>query len=191
MRKKHSQRRSQSASKPYDVGYKRPPAAFKFPKGTSGNPEGKRKSAKAPDFKTQLQAALAKTVRIRIGKRQKTLSRDAAGIEHLAAQYAAGDRNARRDVHALCEKYGLDVTDRAALQTALDDALSAEDEALLADFVRRHGGQYPARADAVPSLPAKDQNLRSPPADDQKLLTARRENSTSPQMAQPKEKSDD
>jgi hypothetical protein len=171
-------KRPKSPLKHYEVGFGRPPAASRFPKGVSGNPEGKRKRAKAPDFKTQLEAALAKTVRIRIGKRQKTLSRDAAGIEHLAAQYAAGDRNARRDVHALCEKYGLDVTDRAALQTALDDALSAEDEALLADFVRRHGGQYPVRADTVPGLPGKDETLLGPPANDRKLLTARLANST-------------
>ena len=77
------------------------------------------------------------------------------------------------------------------LEGALEDALSAEDEALLADFVKRHGGQYPVRADAVPGLPAKDQNLLSPPADDRKLLMARPENSTSPQMVQPKEKSDE
>jgi hypothetical protein len=127
-----------------------------------------------------LQAALNKTVTIRIGKRQKTLSRGVAGIEQLAHQWAAGDRHARRDVIALCEKLGLDLTDREALQGALEDALSAEDEALLTDFVRRHGGQYPVRGDAVPSVPAKDQNLLSSPADDPKLLTARPENSTSP-----------
>jgi hypothetical protein len=61
---------------------------------------------------------------------------------------------------------------------------------LLADFVRRHGGQYPVRADAVPGLLAKNENSFGPPADDLKLLAARPENSTSPQEVQPKEKSD-
>jgi hypothetical protein len=103
-------------------------------------------------------------------------------------QFAKGDRNARRDLIAICEKLEIDLTNRDALQGALNDALSAEDQALLADFVRRHGGQYPVHADAVPSLPAKDQNLLGRPADDQRLLTARSENSTNPQMTQPKEK---
>jgi hypothetical protein len=125
-----------------------------------------------------LQAALNKTVTIRIGKRRKTLSKGAAGIEHLANQWAAGNRNARRDLILLCDKLGVEFTDRAALQSVLDDALSAEDEALLADFVKRYGGHYPARADAGPNLPAKDENLLAPPADDTKLLTARPENST-------------
>ncbi len=184
-------RSSKSPSTPYEVGYKRPPAASRFRKGVSVNPEGKRRRPSAPNLKTQLQAALNETVTIRTGKRQKTVSKGVAGIEHLVGQWAKGDRNARRDLIALCDKFGVDLTDREALQGALEDALSAEDEALLADFVRRHGGQYPLRADAVPSLPAKHENLLGPPADDPKLLTARSENSTNSQMTQPKEKSHD
>jgi Family of unknown function (DUF5681) len=175
MRKRHSRRDLKSPSKPYDIGYKRPPAVFRFPKGVSGNPEGKRKRAKAPNLRTDLQRALNQT--IRSGRQQKTVSKGAAGIEHLVDQWAKGDRYARRDLIVLCEKLGIDLADRQALEGALDDALSAEDEALLTDFVKRHGGQY--RADAVPSLPAKDQNLLSP-AEDRKLLTARRENLAGP-----------
>jgi hypothetical protein len=184
-------RRRELGSKDYQVGYGRPPAASRFQKGVSGNPVGKGRRTRAPNLKAQLQSALNKEVTIRIGKRQKTISRGAAGIEQLVDQFAKGDRNARRDLIAICEKLEIDLTNRDALQGALDDALSAEDQALLADFVRRHGGQYPVRVDAVPSLPAKDQNLLGPPADDQKLLTARSENSTNPQMTQPKEKSHD
>ena len=189
MRKRHSKRDSKSPSRPYDVGYKRPPAVFRFPKGVSGNPEGKRKRAKAPDLDTHLQVALARPVTIRNAKQRKTYTKGKAGIEHLVDQWAKGDRHARRDLLLLCDRLGVDLTDREALEDALEDALSAEDEALLSDFVKRHGGQYPVRADVVPDLPAKDQNLLSPPADDPKLLTARPENSTSPPMVQPKEKS--
>jgi hypothetical protein len=183
--------RNKSRSKDYQVGYGRPPVAFRFLKGVSGNPEGKRKRAKAPNLASQLQGALNKPATIRIGKRQKTLSKGAAGIEHLVDQFAKGDRNARRDLIPLCDSLGVDLTDREALEGALEDALSAEDEALLTDFVRRHGGQYPVRADAVPELPANDQNLLAPPADDPKLRTAEPENSTNPQGVQPKEKSDE
>jgi hypothetical protein len=189
MRKRNSNSggRSQSVSKPYEVGFKRPPAAFRFPKGVSGNPEGTRKSPKAPNLRTDLQRALNQT--IRSGRQQKTVSKAAAGIERLVDQWAKGDRHARRDLILLCDKLGVDLTDREALEAALEDVLSAEDEALLTEFVRRHGGQYPIRADAAPSLPATG-HLDSA-ADHPKLLSAPVESSTSPQQVQPKEKSHD
>ena len=156
-------------------------------KGREGNPEGTRKSPKAPNLRTDLQRALNQT--IRSGGQQKTVSKAAAGIERLVDQWAKGDRHARRDLILLCDKLGIDLTDREALEAALEDALSAEDEALLTDFVRRHGGQYPIRADAAPSLPATD-HLDSA-AGDPKLLSAPVESSTSPQQVQPKEKTHD
>jgi hypothetical protein len=185
----NSKRSSKSASKLYKVGYKHPPAAFRFPKGISGNPEGKRKRPKAPNLRTDLQRALNQT--IGNGRQQKTVSKGAAGIEHLVEQWAKGDRHARRDLIVLCDKLGIDLADRQALESAIDDTLSAEDEALLANFVQRHGGQYPARADTVPGVPAKDQDLLSPPADDRNLITARRENLALPANSSTKEKSDD
>jgi hypothetical protein len=182
------ERRSKSRSNGYEVGYRRPPAAFQFPKGVSGNPEGKRKNPKAPNLRTDLQRALNQT--IRSGRQQKTVSKAAAGIERLVDQWAKGDRHARRDLILLCDKLGIDLTDREALEAALEDALSAEDEALLTDFVRRHGGQYPIRADAAPSLPATD-HLDSAADDPKKLLSAPVESSTSPQQVQPSVKSHD
>ena len=179
------ERRSKSRSNGYEVGYRRPPAAFQFPKGISGNPEGKRKRPKAPNLGTDLQRALNQTIR------SGGLSKGAAGIEHLVDQWAKGDRHARRDLILLCDKLGVDLTDRVALEAALEDALSAEDEALLTDFVRRHGGQYPVRADAAPSLPATDQDNLDSAVDHPKLLTAPVESSTSSQQVQPNEKSHD
>lgn len=109
---------------------------------------------------------------IRSGKQQKTYTKGAAGIEQLVEQFAKGDRNSRRDLILLCEKLGVDLTNREALQSTLEDALSAKDEALLADFVGRHGGQYPPGADTIRSLPAEDANLLSPPNKAVKLLAA-------------------
>jgi hypothetical protein len=161
--------------------------SVQIPKGREWQSGGKRKRPKAPNFDTHLRVALARPATIRSAKRRKTYTKGIAGIYHLVDQWAKGDRHARRDLILLCNTLGVDLTDREALEDALEDALSAQDEALLADFVRRHGGQYPVRAEAVPSPAAKDQNLLSPPADDPKLLTARTENSTSPQTVQPKE----
>ena len=97
------------SSKSYDVGYARPPKKFRFRRGKSGNPSGKRRKASAPDLKAQLQSALNETVTIRSGKHPKVMSKGAAGIDQLVDQFAAGDRNARRDLFALCEKFGVDI----------------------------------------------------------------------------------
>jgi Family of unknown function (DUF5681) len=170
MPKKHVK----SPSKSYDVGYRRPPKKFRFKQGESGNPTGKRnRSSKTPDLKAQLERELNKAVTIRSGKRATTLTKAAAGIKQLVDQFAKGDRNARRDLFLLSEKLGVALTNRVGLEGALEDALSAEDEALLADFVKRHGGQYPVRADSVLAnralnanllLPSENRRLLAPPS---------------------------
>jgi hypothetical protein len=164
-------KKPKSSPKSYEVGYQEPPKKSQFKKGQSGNPTGKRKRpSRAPDLKAQLESELNKAVTIRSGKRVKTLTKAAAGIKQLVDQFAKGDRNARRDLFLLSEKLGVALTNRDALEGALQDALSAEDEALLADFVKRHGGQYPARTDSVPNLPTEDANLL--PREAAKLLNA-------------------
>jgi Family of unknown function (DUF5681) len=170
---------AKSPSDPYQVGYGQPPKKFRFKRGQSGNPTGKRKTpSNLPDLKAQLERELNKAVTIRSGKRVKTLTKAAAGIEQLVDQFAKGDRNARRDLFFLSEKLGVALTNRVALEGALQDALSAEDEALLADFVKRHGGQYPIGADMVPSPANQGANLLTPPEQAARLLPAPPGNST-------------
>jgi hypothetical protein len=170
-------KKPKSSSKSYEVGYRRPPKKFQFKKGRSGNPTGERKRpSNIPDLKAQLERELNKAVTS--GKRQKTVTKAAAGIKQLADQFAKGDRNARRDLFLLSEKLGLALTNRVALEGSLQDAVSAEDEALLADFVKRHGGQYPCRADMVPSPLNQGASLLSPPEQARRLLTAPPGNST-------------
>jgi Family of unknown function (DUF5681) len=168
-----SKKPAKSSSKSQEIGYRRPPKKHQFKKGHSGNPTGKRnRSSKTPDLKAQLESELNKAATIRSGKRAKTLTKAAAGIKQLVDQFAKGDRNARRDLFLLSEKLGVALTNRVGLEGALQDALSAEDEALLADFVNRHGGQYPTRADMVPSPPNESANLLSPAEQAARLLTA-------------------
>jgi hypothetical protein len=172
-------KKPKSSSKSYEVGYLRPPKKSQFKKGRSGNPTGERKRPpNMPDLKAQLESELNKAVTIRSGKRVKALTKAAAGIKQLADQFAKGDRNARRDLFLLSEKLGLALTNRVALEGALQDALSAEDEALLADFVKRHGGQYPCPADMVPNPRNQGANLLSPPEQARRLLTPPPGNST-------------
>ena len=103
-------RKKKPSSKSYDIGYGKPPKNHRFRRGESGNPSGKRRKASAPDLKAQLQSALNKTVTIRSGKHQKVMSKAAAGIDQLVDQFAAGDRNARRDLMAVAGELGIDWT---------------------------------------------------------------------------------
>ena len=181
----NKKKRAQAESDANTVGYKRPPKKYQFRKGQSGNPSGKRKRrSSSPDLKAQLEIELSKRITIRSGKAIKIITKGAAGIEQLVDQFAKGDRNARRDLILLCEKFGVDLTNRETLQSALENALSTEDEALLADFVQRHGGQYPAPTDIVPS-PSEDASLFSPPAQSAKSLASPLNNSS--QIVQSKE----
>jgi Family of unknown function (DUF5681) len=180
-------KRSNSASGTYEVGYCRPPKQHQFQHGQIGNPAGinkKRARSITPDLKVLLERELRKQIKIRHGKQTLTVPQAAAGISKLVRQYVEGDARARRDLILLCEKFGIDLVNRDALQGALEDALSTEDEAVLADFVKRHGGQYPSPADAALSLPVQDGNLLRPPMEDPKLLTVQPENLTEPRMVQ-------
>jgi hypothetical protein len=185
-------KRKTSASGSYEVGYGRPPKQYQFERGRAANPRGINKKtapSTAPNFRARLEDELKKPIKIQKGKQKLTVTQEAAGIGELVRQFAKGEHRALRNLILLFDKLGIDLTNREALQGAIEDALSAEDEAILADFVKRHGGQYPPGADAVRSLPAEDANLLNPPTDDPKLLTARPENSNESQMVQPKEKS--
>jgi predicted nucleic acid-binding protein len=128
-------------SKSDDVGYRRPPKKFRFKPGRSGNPKGINRKALslAADLRALLQRAL--NTKTRHGEHEQIVTKAAAGIEKLVTQFAAGDRHARRDLVAMAEKLGLDLTagQHGAIEKAVTAALAAEDEAIINDFLRRHG----------------------------------------------------
>jgi hypothetical protein len=156
-------KKSRSKSNSYSVGYARPPRRFQFKPGQSGNPTGAKRKASsiAPDLRALLERVLNTKVHLRQGEQDRIFSRGAAGIEQLVDQFAAGDRNARRDLMALAEKLGIDLTagHSQAVESALEENLAAEDEDLLADFVQRYGGHYNRRDDSVVHLPRQKSNV--------------------------------
>lgn len=124
--------------KRYDVGYGRPPTRFKFKKGQIGNPKGiNKKTSIAPDLRVILERALNEQLKLRDGERDQVMTKAAAGIDNLVNQFAKGDRHARRDLIALAEKVGIDLTAGHGknLENAIAEAVSAEDEALLEEYV--------------------------------------------------------
>ena len=97
----------------------------------------------APDLKAALERALNKTVKLKQGEKERTVTMAVAGIEQLVAQYAKGDRHARRDLIALADKLGVDLM--AGQHQAIQEALAANHEAILSAYVQRQNDKvgYP------------------------------------------------
>jgi hypothetical protein len=131
----------------YRVGHGRPPKEYQFKPGQSGNPQGARRRPKSisPDLKDLFERALSRTVTLKHGDQEKIITKAAAGIEQLVNQFAKGDRHARRDLLALAERLGVNLVPGPpdALEQSVAAALFANDEALLADYVRRHAVKPP------------------------------------------------
>jgi Family of unknown function (DUF5681) len=121
----------------YKVGPGRPPKEFRFPKGKSGNPKGRKPKPPtlAPDLKAALERALNEKVPVKQGERTLLLSKADAGILQLVNQFAKGDRHARRDLFQLADKLGVDLAGR--LQTALETALGPDQQSILDAYVER------------------------------------------------------
>jgi hypothetical protein len=134
----------------YRVGPGRPPRAFQFKPGQSGNPKGaKRKTPSiAPDLKELLERALNEKIELGRGEGKQIVTKAVAGIRKLVDAFARGDRSARRDLIALAKTLGVDLTmgHSKVIETALAEALTPNDEAILADHFRRHASRYMAGA---------------------------------------------
>jgi hypothetical protein len=129
------------APEEYRVGPGRPPREFQWKPGQSGNPKGKKRTSAsiAPDLKAVLERALNKKVTVRQGERERIVSMATAGIEQLVAAFARGDRYARRDILDLAHRLGVDLMARRDSDVRDREIAGAgEDEALLADYLRRH-----------------------------------------------------
>src|SRR5262245_16073050 len=126
-----------TAAEEYKVGPGRPPREYQFKPGQSGNPKGaKRKPPPiALDLKLALERALNKTVKLKQGERERVVTVAVAGIEQLVAQFAKGDRHARRDLIALCDKLGVDLL--AGQHQAIEEALASNHEEILLTYVQR------------------------------------------------------
>jgi uncharacterized protein DUF5681 len=129
----------------YQVGPGRPPREFQFKPGQSGNPKGAKRKLPSilPDIQAMLEDALSGSTTLRQGNKERTLSKLEAGIEHLVDQFAQGDRNARRDLIDFADKLGVQLfaSPGQAQEKPPETTLTAEDEAVIADFLKQHGCQ--------------------------------------------------
>ena len=121
----------------YKVGPGRPPREYRFKPGKSGNPKGAKPKPPsiAPDLKLALERALNKPVKLKQGEKERIVTMAEAGIEQLVAQFAKGDRHARRDLIALADKLGVDLL--AGQHKRVQEALASNHQAILEAYVAR------------------------------------------------------
>jgi hypothetical protein len=136
-RKRQTVSATTASAEGYKVGPGRPPREYQFPPGQSGNPKGaKRKPASLlPDLKRLFEQALSEKVTLRQGEKQHTLTMAEAGIKQLVAQFAKGDRHARRDLFTYAGMLGIDLM--ASHRTAVDEVLASDHQAILDTYVAR------------------------------------------------------
>lgn len=126
-------RRARPSGSDYQVGYGRPPVAGQFKPGQSGNPKGRPRAA--PDLRDILSRALATRVPVTENGRRRTITMVEAVIRGVVADAARRDAKAVRmliTLHTMLMPR-TEPTPEAAFSTA-------EDEAILADFLARAGG---------------------------------------------------
>ena len=154
----------------YRVGPGCPPKAFQFKPGQSGNPKGANRKMPSItfDLKVLLEHALGKKVKLTQGEKERIVTKAEAGMEQLVNQFAKGDRYARRDLMVLAGALGVDLVagQGKAIEEALEAAVTATDEALVADFLRRHGVERDHRADdSDGGLPQSDDSEKPHPGE--------------------------
>jgi len=127
-------RQSERVSRPaHAVGYGKPPAHTRFKPGKSGNPKGRPKRIR--NLRTIVEDALNERIAIREGARNRTLTKREALVLTLVNSALKGDPRSVTAFVALLRPLGL-VTDQA--EPDAKSPLTADDEALLSDFLRRH-----------------------------------------------------
>lgn len=115
----------------YEVGYGKPPAERRFPKGQSGNPKGRPRGAKS--FSTLLDGALNEKVNVKEDGRRRRISKREAMVKQLVNKAASGDHRSIQLLVALLQQ----LEARRDASTARGTGLDANDEAVLAGILAR------------------------------------------------------
>lgn len=113
------------------VGYGKPPKSGQFKPGKTGNPKGRPRRRNTISQDRDL--VLHELITVEINGKPRKITRQNAIIRTMSALAIKGDVRAARFMFDLERRYL--VEDPSV--TAPDNGISAEDHALLADYVRR------------------------------------------------------
>jgi Family of unknown function (DUF5681) len=140
MMKKSKARGAQSKIRPrqdtkpsYAVGYGKPPVHSRFAPGKSGNPRGR------PTGQLNLEAALInelnRLITIREGDRTRRLKKGVAWLVRTVNGALNNDPKANATLVSLLRTFVFDQQPQAAMEAPV----TTNDQALLADYLQRHG----------------------------------------------------
>lgn len=117
-----------------DVGYKHPPVDTRFKPGVSANPKGRPPGR--PNTKTTVARVINETVPVRDGEKIRNMTKLEAMLQAHTMKAMKGDARSASIVIGLVTRMGI----LGEPETETIAALSEEDDAILADYVRRHSG---------------------------------------------------
>jgi len=129
-----------SGSGDYAVGYGRPPRAYRFRPGHSGNPRGRRKGAKSEA--TILRNLLNRKINVRQNGRRRKITVFEAILLRFTEDALKGNIKAAA---FLFNRYA-GTRDE---DSELSDKISDEDRQVLETFVRQFEAQHRAKADRI------------------------------------------
>jgi len=127
-------RKSRGAGPDYEIGYGKPPAQTRFKPGQSGNLRGRPKRSR--NFRTLFDHALDQKVTIREGDKERTVTKREALVATVVNGALMKDPKAFAALLAMERAIGLI---SAEPEESSQPELSADDHAVIADFVRRRG----------------------------------------------------
>jgi hypothetical protein len=134
----------------FAVGYKKPPQHSRFQPGRSGNPRGKQKGVR--NFGSDVKRTLEVPVRLNEQGRARRVSTQEAALLRLREKALKGDARSIVQILELAKIFN----NSAAVESVGDEALVAEDQAILDAYAEEVRSRPPSGAITVRPGVAED-----------------------------------
>lgn len=110
-------------SKPYEVGYAKPPEHSRFAKGTSGNPKGRPKGSL--NLATAINRALREKITVVENGRRKSMTKLDAAVIQMVNKAVKGDSKSMSQMLGLAPLVGLEAANDTPLLDESESTLVA------------------------------------------------------------------